>query len=204
MKENTLVTIALVVSFVGVFSLFFASQLYSFKEGPFIVTNIVDGDTLDVDNGDRVRLAGIDAPEIGTCYSSQATGALQQLVLNKEVYLEGDVDEVGKYGRVLSYVFVDNFHVNLFLVENGYVKVFDKYNSTTSKYEELKEAEKIAKSKNIGVWSCLQQECLFIGNKETKVYHPVDCHWAKKIKEENKVCISSESDLVEYTASKGC
>ena len=76
-------------------------------QGP--VTRVVDGDTIDVRVGsrvERVRLIGMDTPERGDCYSSQATAALSRLVARKRVTLLGDATQTrrDRYGRLLAYV----------------------------------------------------------------------------------------------------
>lgn len=173
-------------------------------ESIFIVSNVVDGDTLDVDIG-RVRLSGINTPETGQCYYQEAKDALKNLTLNKEVVLEKDVDNYDKYGRLLRYVYVNETFVNGYLVENGYAIVFDRYNETTNRYDELKELENIAKENKLGVWSCeSSEECLYVASKNSKTYHKPDCKWAKRIKPENKICIKSEEELVNYEPCSTC
>jgi micrococcal nuclease len=173
-------------------------------EGPYIVSNVVDGDTLDVDLG-RIRLSGINTPETGECYYQEAKEALSNLTLDKEVYLEQDYENYDKYGRLLKYIYVDNVSVNAFLVENGYAKVFDKYNATTKRYYEYKELEKVAQDKKLGVWNCTTNEgCLYVASKKSKVYHSPDCKWAKRIKPENLICFHSEEELNGYKKSSSC
>ena len=121
-------------------------------EGPFLVENVVDGDTLDVH--ERVRLSGINTPERGECYYKEATERLEELVLGKEVFLERDRSNRGNYGRLLRYIYVDDILVNKVLVEEGYAKVYDKYKDDTKRYKELKLSESIAKANNLGVWNC--------------------------------------------------
>jgi len=167
-------------------------------EGPYNVTYVVDGDTLDLSNGDRIRFSGINTPETGECYYQEAKDALKSLVLGKEVYIESDRSDEGKYGRKLRYIYLDDVMINELLVENGYARVYDKYKDDTKRYDELKEAEKIAIDQIIGVWACDQDPfkgCLFVGSKNSDVYHALDCKWAKKIKPENLVCYRSLDEL---------
>lgn len=123
-------------------------------DGPYTVTNVVDGDTLDLNISERVRLSGINTPERGECYYQEAKDRLAELTLNKEVYIEKDISNTGKYGRLLRYIYVDDFSVNAFLVKYGYARVYDKYQNDTKRYFELKEYEKYAKNKSLGVWNC--------------------------------------------------
>ncbi|WKZ26862.1 MAG: thermonuclease family protein [Candidatus Paceibacterota bacterium] len=99
----------------------------------FIVTRVVDGDTIDVDyNGtiERVRYIGIDTPETVDprkpvqCFGKEASRRNTELVLGKSVRLEKDVTDRDAYGRLLRYVYVGDFFVNLELVKNGFAKVY--------------------------------------------------------------------------------
>ncbi len=126
-------------------------------EGPYEVVRAIDGDTLDViidGSVERIRFSGINTPEKDQCYYQEAKDKLKQLTEGKEVYLERDRSDVGKYGRLLRYVYVNNLMINSYMVRNGYAFVFDKYKDDTGRYEELKENEKIAMAKNLGVWDC--------------------------------------------------
>ena len=174
------------------------------KEGPFNVTNIVDGDTLDVDTIGRIRLSGINTPETGECYYQEAKDKLAELALGKDVYLEKDKTDLDKYGRRLRYLYIDNLMVNKYLVENGFARVYDKYEQDTKRYDELKEIEKLALG--IGVWVCKdkKEECLYVGSKNSDKYHKPDCKWAKRIKPENLVCYYSEEEVKDLTMGKGC
>jgi micrococcal nuclease len=97
------------------------------EEAP--VTNVVDGDTIDVMIGGqelRVRYIGIDTPETVDprqpveCFGREASERNRQLVEGKSVGLERDVSETDQYGRLLRYVWVDGQMVNAALVEEGY------------------------------------------------------------------------------------
>lgn len=85
------------------------------------VTNVVDGDTIDVSDGTRVRLIGIDTPERGECGYAEATSALGSLVSGKEVFLvAGARDNVDRYDRLLRYVEVSGVDANLEMISSGH------------------------------------------------------------------------------------
>ena len=68
------------------------------------VTQVVDGDTIIIEGGYRVRYIGIDTPEIYPeveAFGIEAWQANRRLVEGKEVRLERDVSETDKYGRLL-------------------------------------------------------------------------------------------------------
>ena len=88
------------------------------------VLRVVDGDTLVVSGGTRVRLVQIDSPEVGSgeCYSRRAAKDLRRLLpAGAPVELRADplLDRVDRYGRVLRYVFRGRLNVNLALVASG-------------------------------------------------------------------------------------
>src|SRR5262245_47362671 len=70
------------------------------------VRRVIDGDTVDLSTGQRVRLIGIDAPETGTgSCATAATKRLERLVLNQRVkVVSGTRNNTDRYGRLLRYV----------------------------------------------------------------------------------------------------
>jgi len=124
----------------------------------FTVTYIVDGDTLDVDTGERVRLICIDTPERGEYYYSEAKEYLKSLTLNKEVDLVKDISETDRYGRLLRYIYLtDGTFVNELMVRNGYARAYP-YNPDTTLCPQIQEAESRAKSNNLGIWAEQEDE----------------------------------------------
>lgn len=108
-----------------------------------LVTRVVDGDTLLLENNERVRLIGIDTPEMhgsdklkrDSQRSGQDAAAIKELgiqsyeftkklVEGKRVRLEFDVDKFDKYNRLLAYVYLsDGTFVNAEIVEQGYASL---------------------------------------------------------------------------------
>jgi micrococcal nuclease len=129
--------------------------LQFFSENRIVVARVIDGDTIGLRNGQRVRLLGIDATEKGQYYHDEATGRLRQLVEGKRVTLEKDVSNRDRYGRLLRYVYSDGLFVNLEMIKEGYAILF-----TTPKnvkhLNEFMRAEEEAKTKGIGVWSLVK------------------------------------------------
>lgn len=121
-----------------------------------IVSKVIDGDTVKLQNGEKVRLLGINTPERGQPYYEESTNRLKELIENKEVTLEKDVDDKDQYGRLLRYIFLNGENVNVKLVKEGLATVYIippnvKYKS------ELKEAENEAKSLKINIWKPPEQ-----------------------------------------------
>ena len=138
---------------------------------------VVDGDSIDLKDGRRVRLLAIDAPERGRCLFEAGRKKLEEIVLNKRVKLEDAV--VDDYGRLLANVFVGKILVNKVMLEEGLARfVYVK----SPHYEELKQVSQLAKEQKRGIYSPLcrtpaKVDCLIKGNIRhgEKVYHLPSC-----------------------------
>jgi endonuclease YncB( thermonuclease family) len=92
---------------------------------------VVDGDTIRVRVGPReekVRLIGIDTPEVGQCFATEATAAMRRLVFNREVVLTGDRTQTRRdiYGRLLAYVDLPSgVDVGRQLLQQGFAVVYE-------------------------------------------------------------------------------
>ena len=123
----------------------------------YSVTRVVDGDTIVVGGGRRVRLVQIDAPELaqGECYAAAAKSTLARLLpRGARVSLELDprLDRVDRYGRLLAYVRKGRTNVNLALVARGAASVWF-YERVRGKYAgSLLRTAKEARAAKRGLW----------------------------------------------------
>lgn len=116
-----------------------------------LVIRVIDGDTIVLEDDERVRLLGIDTPERGRYYFEEAGERLREMVDGKEVLLETDKEERDKYDRLLRYVWINKTLTNLELVREGYARTFmlepgDKY------FKELVAVEAAARESGLGIW----------------------------------------------------
>ena len=120
----------------------------------YLVTKVIDGDTIVLENGERVRYIGIDTPEISQneCFALEAKKKNEELVLGKRVRLEKDVSERDKYGRLLRYVYVGNIFVNDYLVRNGYAYAVT-YPPDVKYSERFLQAQREARENKRGLWA---------------------------------------------------
>ena len=114
------------------------------------VFDVTDGDTVKVSsNGEdfRVRLAQIDTPERNQPHGSQATQALEAMVLMKQVALT--VTDVDRYGRLVATIYIDGVDVNRALVAGGHAWVYRQYMTD----ETLLDDESKAREAGMGLWA---------------------------------------------------
>lgn len=115
------------------------------------VTKIIDGDTIELSNGEIVRYLGVDTAEIEEPLGGVVKEYNRRLVENKTVRLEFDVKPRDKYGRLLAYVYVGDIFVNALLVQQGMAKVMTvPPNIRNQKYFEQLEIE--ARETKRGLW----------------------------------------------------
>lgn len=87
-----------------------------------LVERVVDGDTIELATGERVRYIGIDAPEVGADaepFGDAARTMNRRLVEGRYVYLLPGVQDRDRFGRLLRYVFVDGILAEAELVREG-------------------------------------------------------------------------------------
>jgi len=106
-----------------VFLLLTGLPVFAAQKDTFTVARVIDGDTCVLENEERVRYLGINAPEEGDPYFEEATQANSDLVTGKVVRLEPQDPSRDKEDRLLAYVFVNDVFVNEELVRQGYAHV---------------------------------------------------------------------------------
>ncbi len=143
--------ISIIFFFVLLFGIYFYFTHSTNKSITLTVSKIVDGDTLDLANGDTVRLLEIDAPEHNQPFFQEAANALKFLE-GQQVRLEKDVTNKDTYGRLLRYVYFEDRFVNLEMVKSGLAAAY--VFSPDNKYaNEFFAAEKFARENSLGIWN---------------------------------------------------
>ena len=115
------------------------------------VVQVIDGDTIVIDGGERVRYIGIDTPERGEPYYEEARQSNRALVEGKVVRLEKDETNKDRYGRLLRYIYVDDIFVNARLVEEGYAEA-KAYPPDLKHQGQLEQLEREAREAGRGMW----------------------------------------------------
>lgn len=121
------------------------------------VTRVVDGDTLDVlfRNGEkeRVRLVGIDTPELAACYGAAAKRRATRLAAARAVVVRGDPTQSARdrYGRLLGYVRVGSTDLGRRLVLGGFAKVY-VHDRPFQRLSGYRDAQRAARRLQRGLW----------------------------------------------------
>jgi micrococcal nuclease len=121
------------------------------------VEYVHDGDTLFLEDGRKVRLLGIDAPEVGDdaeCFGTEATALLRSLLPEgARVRVLADVEPLDQYGRSLLFVYTDDGTlVNLELLELGAAEAV-VLEPNVLFAQSLEAAEDSARSTGVGMWA---------------------------------------------------
>jgi len=175
---------------------------------------VIDGDTIVLDGDEKVRLIGVDCPELSDQrtqvqqLSQESYEFVRKLVENKKVRLDYDQNRQDIYGRTLAYVYLeDGTHLNAEIVKQGFGFAYTKY---PFKYlEEFREFEKEARENKTGLWAnseslesneSTDNQIVYI-TKTGKQYHKSTCSSLRK----SKIAISlKEAVSIGYTPCSRC
>lgn len=178
------------------------------------VTQVVDGDTLVLEGGLKVRVLGIDAPELekqgqpADFLAHKAKAVLAEMTLGQTVYLEYDRQRYDHYGRLLAFLFLpDRTFVNAELVRRGLARVY--FHQPNNRHREvLLAAQREAIEARRGIWLKLlnQDEEYYLGNRNTLRLHRPGCTMAAKISPANRVEFKylKEAYLQGYSPCRSC
>ena len=186
------------------FSLFLVSQALCQGIITGRVVGISDGDTITVLQNKtqyKIRLYGIDTPEMGQDFGAKAKQFTSELVFGKEVQVVAET--MDQYGRIVGTVFVNNICVNERIVKEGYAWVYRKYCDRPVCNLWL-QYENQAKTNRLGLWNHLnpvppwefrhaksdtpntittelkqsqQTEIVYHGNVRSKIFHQPGCRY---------------------------
>ena len=121
------------------------------------VTRVIDGDTVDLESGERVRYLLVNAPETtggkNECYGAEAVEFNRMLVAGKDVALEYDEAECkDRYNRLLAFVSAGGKEANRGLVENGLACVLYIPPGGMARRTEFEDLASVAKTNRTGLW----------------------------------------------------
>ena len=178
-----------------------------------VCTQVVDGDTIYLDNGKKVRFVGVNTPERGVEGYITSKNFVQKLCLNKEVGLDiDDKKQNDKYGRTLAVVIVDGKNVNEMLLKEGLAEImymppseFYPYNWAGSgthvadTHSSSSSSSSTSSSDSSGTGS-------YVANGNSGKFHVASCSSVSKMSENNKIFFSSRDEAISqgYEPCKIC
>ncbi|MBW1998136.1 MAG: thermonuclease family protein [Deltaproteobacteria bacterium] len=172
----------------------FLSLAFVRKERVF-VKYVYDGDTILLETGQRVRYAGIDAPELdhegnkNEFMAREAKEFNEELVMGKPIRLELDKKKRDRYGRLLAYVYIESgLMVNGMLVRKGLAHVLaDRPN--LKHFKQLLRMQRIAMTEGLGIWKNqpIKIEEYYIASKKSFRFHRPSCPFGRRIWPKNRL-----------------
>ena len=172
---------------------------------------VADGDTIVLTDGERVRYADINTPEVahdgepGEPYGDEARAFNQKLVQGRWLNLELAEESRDHYGRLLAYVFLeDGTFVNGELVQQGYAHLI-RHQSKVPYWEKLLNLQRQALKEKKGIWSLpvSKPEKYYLGNKRSWVFHRPHCQFGLRAAEHNRVFFESRYEALYQGFSPG-
>lgn len=129
-----------------------------------VVERVIDGDTVELEDGNRVRYLLVDTPEstngADDCYGAEAAEFNRQLVEGETIRLEYDEECEDRFDRLLAYVEVDGRDVNALLVERGYACVLHIPPNGDDRVDQFEDLEQLAQAGGKGMWgACPDVTC---------------------------------------------
>ncbi len=189
------------------------------------VVAVPDGDSIQLSDGRRVRLLGVDAPERGRCLAEEARNELARLAMGKHVRLKDMLTD--GYGRVLAIVIVEDLPtwmsylakktdplVNRAMLSSGLAK--NTFSAPDDYALTLKQASDKAKANALGIYSSRCRttpagDCTIKGNvrEGEKTYHLQGCdNYSQVIVDEAFgdawFCTEGEAAAAGFTRATGC
>lgn len=123
------------------------------------VERTIDGDTLLLEDGTRIRLIGVNAPEIAhddvpaQPFGAEAARWLDERATGKAVRLEFDLERYDHYDRTLAFVYLEDVLLNEEIIRQGYSRAQLQYNYSVRMKRRFEAAEEEARTAQRGIWS---------------------------------------------------
>lgn len=131
-----------------------------------VVNFVYDGDTIKIGK-ERIRLVGLDTPELNTrkktkgpeCFAQEAKNYLMKKIFDKEVLVVTDDINTkrDKFGRLLGYVYLKKNLINAELIQHGFASAFTVFPFT--KKSEFVDLQEKAQKNHVGMWQACDVKC---------------------------------------------
>ena len=178
------------------------------------VKYVIDGDTIVLQDGRKVRYVGINAPEIGhkdrpgEPFGRKATEYNRKLVQGKKVHIVPAGDRIDRFGRLLAFVYLrDGRMVNEKMLRAGLAHVCF-FSKDLKNKNLLLQAQLFAINSRKGIWSQkpVNPEPYYIGNSKSLRFHRPSCSYGKRTSKRNRVIFRDRTTAFKkgYCRCKQC
>ena len=178
-----------------------------------VCEKVVDGDTIYLTSGEKVRFVGVNTPERGVEGYITSKNFVQKFCLNKKIGLDvDDAKHQDRYGRTLAVVIVDGKNLNEMLLKEGLAEIMYMPPSEFYPYNWAGDSTPTPTSQNTYVHtqtdksSSASDSGSYIGNSNSGKFHEASCKWGQKTAEHNRVYFKSRDLAVSqgYQPCKIC
>ncbi|MBI5614124.1 thermonuclease family protein [Candidatus Gottesmanbacteria bacterium] len=208
----TIFALLFIPSFILNGILLYREKTLEYTQGVGVIS-VYDGDTLILENKERLRLRQLDAPELELCGGQEAKKKLEELVSGKRVWITEQIPD--QQGRGMALVYARDTLVNKELLAGGFARY---HSDKTSQTEALKRVADDAKGNNLGLYGTCQSmtntknpNCTIKGNidRTRKTYHMPGCtQYPFAVVEEDVgeqwFCTEKEAQAAGYIKSERC
>lgn len=175
----------------------------------FKVVSVIDGDTIELAGGDRLRLLGLDTPEKGEPFYDSAKAFLNALLVGKNIEVAYSKKRRDGYGRLLGYIYIDSIWVNKEIIKNGlaHLYLFEDNLADKERIDELLSAQNKAMDGGQGVWSIKrQEEAYYLASRGSYRFHRPHCRSLEKRTPEELIKFSSRAEAFRqgYSPCRNC
>jgi len=151
----------------------------------FLVKRVLDGDTVELLGGDRLRLLAIDTPERGEPFYYEAVRFLDSVSIGQTANIKFAGRRRDHYGRLLGYLYIDSLFINKVILENGlaYLYLFKDNDLDSPEVKELLEAQRSAMAEGVGLWSIQRTpEEFYLAGQRSFRFHRPGCRSVRDLK----------------------
>lgn len=126
-----------------------------------VVERVIDGDTIELATGERVRYLLVDTPEVSEppdCFGPEASDYNRSLVEGQTIELSYDEECYDRYDRLLAYVTLDGRSINELLLSRGFACVLHIAPNGASRVEDYRRLEETAEVGQVGLWGACAED----------------------------------------------
>lgn len=128
-----------------------------------VVAKVIDGDTVVLESGEKLRYLMVDTPEITNgkdeCYGREASDFNAEYVLGQTIEITYDVECEDSYGRLLAYVDAPDGEINTLLVARGYACFLNIPPNGEDRAAEFSAMQEAARDQGAGLWGVCSGAC---------------------------------------------